>query len=727
VQKTLESRDGVHSATVNLMLNNATVVYDPAVVAPVALVDAVNETGYQAELPEPGRSAVEEQEQGDRELEQDYRWLRLRAAVCLAAGAVAMLLSMPLMHSGVGADSFLHRVSMWMDRPLRAVLPGLFEVPPALLDWTLCGLSLFAMLWAGRRFYQKAWSALRHGTSDMNTLIALGTGSAFLYSLFSPRDVYYEAVIFILAFVLSGNALEARAKRRTSSALRALAQLQPATARVVRGGEETEVEVADLRLGDVLIARPGERIAADGVVVDGSSSVDESMLTGESIPVEKAPGARLIGGTLNTHGLLRYRATALGSETVLEQVLRLLRDAQGARAPMQRLADRVSAVFVPCVAAAAALSMLAWLLAGSPLSQSVAIAVAVLIVACPCAMGLAVPAAVMVATGRAARLGLLFKSGEAIERLAKVDTIVFDKTGTLTEGRPEVASFQPAAGMDAGRGVALAAAVESGSEHPLAKAVVRYAAAPLLPVDGFQALPGEGARGTVDGMEVLVGKRRFLEARGVALPPESEDGAGAQTRIWVAAGGQLAGVFSLTDRPRADARETVLRFREMGFPVWMVTGDQQSTAAAIAHVLGIDNFIAAALPKDKVDAIARLRSEGRAPAMVGDGINDAPALAAASVGIAMFGGTDAAIAAADVTLMRLELDAARQAVLLAQATVRTMRQNLFWALIYNLVMIPAAALGYMSPVLASVAMAMSSVSVVANSLRLSRAKLAPRR
>ncbi|MGC8882514.1 MAG: heavy metal translocating P-type ATPase [Bryobacteraceae bacterium] len=682
VQKALERVPGVASASVNLMLHNATVVYDACAVSPAELVEAVNDSGYEAELPPPARSIAEQQRRHDEEEEAEYRRLRRRAVVALACGAAAMA-TMPWHHT----------------RPAWAALAM---------------LSLVVMAWAGRRFYTKAWAALRHGTADMNTLVALGTGAAFLYSLAHPHEAYFESVIFIIAFVLAGNALEARARRRTSEALSALARLEPETARVLRGGEEAEVPVSQLHPGDLVVVRPGERIPADGVVVEGESSVDESMLTGEPLPVEKRPGARVSGGTLNVDGRLVFRATAVGGETELERILRLLRDAQASKAPIQRLADRVAAVFVPVVVSIAALT---WLISGS-----FPAAIAVLIVACPCAMGLAVPAAVMAATGRAAQLGILFRHGEALERLARVDTVVLDKTGTLTEGRPEVRAFHAAAGSDPAETVRLAAAVEQASEHPLARAIVRFASGPLPPVTEFRAWPGRGAEGVVEDRRVLAGKRELLAERGVELPPP-EPGAPGETEVCVAIDGRFAGVFVIRDTLRPDTREAVAELRRMGLRVWMLTGDSESAARAIAREAGIEDVEASVLPEGKLRFIERLRSTGMRVAMVGDGINDAPALAAADAGIAMASGTDAAAAAADAALVRPELMLVPRALKLARAALRVMRQNLFWAFVYNVVMIPVAAAGRMNPVLAAAAMSLSSVSVVSNSLRLARLRL----
>ncbi len=671
VEKTLSASPGVRSASVNLLMGSATVEYDPAQVAPSDLVNAVNDAGYEASLPAPARSIAAAQAARDREDEAAYRALRLRAIVSLACGAAAMAL-MPWHHQA------------WTRHVLMVA-------------------SLVILIWAGRRFYVKAWAALRHRTTDMNTLVALGTGSAFLYSLFSPHDVYYEAVIFITAFVLTGNALESRAKRRAAAALAALGQLRPATARVLSGEEEREVAIDDLRLGDLLVARPGERIAADGVVTGGESSVDESMLTGEPVPIDKLPGDSVTGGTLNVQGRLIYRATALGAETRLERILRLLAEAQAEKAPLQRLADKASSIFVPIVVAIAAVTWLA--------SGSIASAVAVLVIACPCAMGLAVPAATLVATGRAARAGILVRSGEALERLEKVDTIVFDKTGTLTEGRPVVVSLdaEPAS-------VKLAASLERQSEHPLARAISALDENARLDVEGFRALSGMGAEGNVDGHAVLIGRAALLRDRGIPV----DETAAAHTLVHLAVDGRAAGVFHISDRPRATAREAIAALRSMGLRVILLSGDQEPAARAVAAEVGIDEVIAGVSPEGKLETIRNLRSAGRCVAMVGDGVNDAPALGAADVGIAMGGGTDVAVEAASMTLARPDPRLVAEAIVLSRATLRIMRQNLFWAMGYNVAAIPAAAFGLLNPILAAAAMSLSSVSVVTNSLRLAR-------
>jgi Cu+-exporting ATPase len=702
VQKTLEEQPGVSGATVSLMLHNATVTFDPALVAPETLVQTVNETGYEAELAEPGATAVEEQAAQDREDELEYRALRLRAAASLLIGLAAMG-SMPFMH---------HRP--W-------------------IHWAHFVAAAFVMAWAGRRFYVKAWAGFRHRTSDMNTLIALGTGAAFLYSALATvapaslrargvePEIYFEAVVFIIALVLTGNLLEARAKRKTSAALRLLAGLRPETARIVRADSVLEIPLDQIRQGDLLEALPGSRIAADGVVESGESSVDESMLTGESAPVDKKAGDRVVGGTLNQYGLLRYRATALGSDSVLDQVVKLLRDAQGKRAPIQKLADRVSAVFVPAVIVLALLTLGIWLVfSGEPPARAFAAAVAVLIIACPCAMGLAVPTALMAATGRGAQLGLLIRGPEVIERLERVDTVVFDKTGTLTEGRLEVSHAEEYL-PDSLR---LVASLESASEHPVAKALVRHANGfALSRPERFAALPGMGAEGVVEGRAVVAGKADLLQERGTRVDVPAEQG----SAIYASIDGALALRAVFSDRLRPDASSAVGRLKRDGMRVVLLTGDHAAVAHSVARGAGIDDVIAGVLPAGKVEAINRLRAQGARVVMLGDGINDAPALAAADAGMAMATGSDIAMEAADVTLMRPELEGVRRAVGLSRQTMRIMRQNLFWAFFYNVVCIPLAAgafypwLGWqLNPVVASAAMALSSVTVVSNSLRLTR-------
>lgn len=758
VQKALQRQPGVLDAAVNLMMKSAAVTYDPAVIRPEALVEAIRDTGYEAELPRPEQTAFAEQEARDRANEEEFRSLRRKALASGAAGILAMIVSMPLMTSGIHrgpvADPFMRWAMESLTPALRAVMPWLYRIPPAILSWTLLALTVGVMAWAGRHFYVRAWSGFRHRSADMNTLVAVGTGAAFLDSalatvvpgFFLARgvapDVYYEAVVLIIALILTGNMFEARAKSRTSAALRALVALQPKTARVLREDREMDLPIAQVKSGDVVAVRPGERIPVDGEVTSGASAVDESMLTGESMPVEKTAGDRVIGGTINRTGAFRFRATTLGADSVLAQIVKLMRDAQGSRAPIQKLADRISGIFVPVVLSLAIATFVVWFVAAGSGSgvRAFAAAVSVLIIACPCAMGLAVPTAVMVATGKGAELGILIKGGEALQRAGDVTTVVLDKTGTITEGRPTVTDVIPAPGAPRDRDelLRMVAALESASEHPLADAVVRHARernlAFMLPEE-FQSVTGEGAVGVVEGSFVAAGNERLMadyatDPAPLAADAERLTGEG-KTPVYVAIDGRLAGLLAVADPLKATAREAIARLKRMGLEVVLLTGDDRRTAEAIAREAGIRRVVAGVLPEGKVAEIRRLQQEGKVVAMVGDGINDAPALSAADLGLAIGTGTDVAVEASDVTLMRGDPRGIAAAVELSRRTLRTMRQNLFWAFIYNVIGIPIAAgvlypaFGILlSPILASAAMAFSSVSVVTNSLRLRRARVA---
>jgi len=579
----------------------------------------------------------------------------------------------------------------------------------------------------------------------MNTLIALGTGAAFLFSLamtladdwFAARgirpQVYYEAVVWIIALILLGNLLEARAKNRTWEALRRLISLRPATARVLRGGAEQTVSLDDLRVGDRVLVRPGETIPADGVILEGSSHVDESMLTGEPEPVRKVVGESVVGATLNRNGALQLRVTSTGEETVLARIIRLVREAQGSKPPIQRLADRISAVFVPVVLILATLTFGAWLLFGPEPSylHALVAAVMVLIIACPCAMGLAVPTAVMVATGRGAELGVLIRGGEALERTGDVDVVVLDKTGTITEGRPMVGSVIGAAesGLNAERVLQLAASVERFSEHPLGEAIVAEAerrTIPLLPVTAFESRTGRGVEGVVDGHRVAVGNLGLmLEAKVDPGALDRQTGRSDETRIYLAVDGRAAGLITVSDPVRSSSAEAVRRLKQLDLDLLLLSGDDQRTTTSVAQTVGIDRVAAGVLPSGKLQEIRRLQREGKSVAMVGDGLNDAPALAQADIGIAMGGGTSVAVEAATVTLMRGDLMGVVNGIELSRRTMKIIRQNLFWAFIYNLIGIPIAAgvlyprFGLLlSPAMAAAAMAASSVSVISNSLRL---------
>ncbi len=787
VERSLKKQPGVQGAVVNLASERATVTFDPQLVVLPDLLQRIERAGYGVATGEAEFVLKRIADDNDaRRLEKALREVEgvLEVQVLLAADKVRVryiptMVSQtelravmtragfaPLELGGDTEDAEALARAAEIREQRHLLLVGLLLTVPLFLfsmardfnllgewahepwtHWMMLLLATPVQFYVGAQYYSGAWKALRNGSANMDVLIAMGSSTAYFYSLaivlgLMEGHVYFETAAVIITLIRLGKYLEARAKGSTSEAIRKLMALRPKTARVVRDGAELEVPVDAVRVGDVMLVRPGEKIPTDGVVVEGRSTVDESMLTGESLPVSKGVGDTVIGATLNRQGFLKVEATRIGRETALAQIIRLVEEAQGSKAPIQRLADRISAVFVPAVIGVALLTFLVWwLLVPAPAEFSAADTftralmhmVAVLVIACPCAMGLATPTAVMVGTGKGAELGILFRSGEALERAGRVQVVVLDKTGTLTQGQPSVTdvALRPGSALDETELLRLAASVERGSEHPLGEALWAEATRRGLTLSeprGFHAEAGRGVRAEVEGRSVEVGSVSWMRERGMDLatldPILQTWQDEAKTVMAVAVDGTVAGVIAVADTLKEGSAAAVRALKAMGLRVLMLTGDHRKTAEAIARQLDLDGVLAEVLPDGKAAAVQQLQADGTVVAMVGDGVNDAPALAQADVGIALGTGTDVAMATAPVTIMSGDLRALVRAVELSRRTLRTIKQNLFWAFFYNTVLIPAAAVGLLNPMLAAAAMSFSSVSVVTNSLRLKKARIA---
>lgn len=711
IERKLNKLEGVKGAAVNLATNKATVEYDSNRLKASDLIKIIADLGYQAE-PSKEVSVDQEKEQRERELK------KLRVELIFSAIVSSpLILGMVFMLLGVGIP-FLHN------------------------EYFQLIIATPVQFYVGARFYRNAYHALKSGSSNMDVLIAMGTSAAYFYSLYNVffvplepgmmmKDLYFESAVVIITLILLGKYLEAVAKGKTSEAIKKLMGLQAKTARVIREGKEEDILIEEVRPGDLIIVKPGEKIPVDGIVVEGSSAVDESMLTGESIPVEKKAGDQVIGATINRFGAFTFKATKVGKDTALAQIIRMVEEAQGSKAPIQKIADQVSGVFVPVVIVIALVTFILWYLFTGEFTQGLISAVAVLVIACPCALGLATPTAIMVGTGKGAENGILIKGGEHLEMAYKLNAIVLDKTGTITKGEPEVTDVVAFNNYSEADLLRLAASGEKKSEHPLAAAIVEKGKKQLGIIPDptkFKAIPGRGIEAVVEEKLIYIGTRKLMAEKGMTgleevekLVSELEDA--GKTAMLMAIEGKLQAIIAVADTVKENSQQAIKELKKLGIEIYMLTGDNQRTAKAIAKEVGITNILAEVLPEHKAEEIEKLQRQGKIVAMVGDGINDAPALATADIGMAIGTGTDIAMEAADITLMRGDLRTIPAAIRLSKKTMQKIKQNLFWAFIYNVIGIPFAALGLLSPIVAGAAMSFSSVSVVTNSLSLKRFKV----
>jgi len=699
IEKVLNKIDGVTRANVNLSTNKAIVEFPSGLIDDNALIKAVEKAGYKAEV-EVERDLDREKELREKEIKS------LKTSFIISA-----ILSIPLFSA-----MFFH-----MAGNMNILTNGYFQLL----------LATPVQFIIGYRFYKGAYHSLRGGGANMDVLVSMGTSAAYFYSLYNlirgVHEYYFEASAVVITLVLLGKTFEAIAKGKTSEAIKKLMGLQPKTARVIKDGIEVDTPIEKLEIGDIILVRPGEKVPVDGIIVEGNSSLDESMITGESIPVDKSVDDTVIGATINKFGSFKFKATKIGKDTVLSQIIKLVEDAQGSKAPVQRLADKISGIFVPIVVGIAFLTFLGHYFVGGSFNSGLINAVAVLVIACPCALGLATPTAIMVGTGKGAENGILIKSGEHLERAHKMDTIIFDKTGTITKGEPEVTDIISFNGYEDAEILRLAASVEKASEHPLGESIVKKSgeeSIELITINSFEAIPGMGLKASIEGKEVLIGNRKLMVKNDIIIGDKENDLSrleeGGKTAMLISIDGNISGIIAVADKIKETSLEAINKLQDMGLDVYMITGDNERTAKAIAKQIGITHVLADVLPENKASKVDELKAQGKHVGMVGDGINDAPALASADVGFAIGTGTDVAMEAADITLMRGDLNGVVTAIRLSHRTMRTIKQNLFWAFFYNSIGIPFAALGFLNPMVAGAAMAFSSVSVVSNSLRLKR-------
>ncbi|HWL26805.1 MAG TPA: heavy metal translocating P-type ATPase [Ureibacillus sp.] len=712
IEKGLNKIDGVSRANVNLALENATVEYDPSQVSPTDIIQRVEKLGYGAIIKVENKDAVDYRQ---KEIQKQKRKF-----------IISVILSFPLLWAMISHFSFTSFI----------YLPEFLMNP-----WIQMALATPVQFIIGKQFYVGAYKALRNKSANMDVLVAMGTSAAYFYSVYQAfisignhhtAQLYFETSSILITLIILGKLFEAKAKGRSSEAIKKLMGLQAKTALVIRNGEELEIPLEEVIVGDTLLVKPGEKVPVDGEVIEGNSAVDESMLTGESIPVDKTMGDAVIGSTINKNGFLKVKATKIGRDTALSQIIKVVEDAQGSKAPIQRLADQISGVFVPIVVGIALLTFLVWIVWVNPgeFTPALEALIAVLVIACPCALGLATPTSIMAGSGRAAEFGILFKGGEHLETTHHIDTVILDKTGTVTNGKPELTDIFVENGVDEQEFLSLIGAAEKQSEHPLAEAIVQGIQArgiPLSLVQEFEAIPGYGVKTIVNQKEILVGTRKLMKQNNVDISKalsamEDLEGQG-KTAMLASVDGQYAGLIAVADTIKDTSQKAITRLQEMGIQIIMITGDNQRTANAIGKQVGVDHVIAEVLPEGKAEEVKKLQDEGKKVAMVGDGINDAPALALADIGMAIGTGTDVAMEAADITLIRGDLNSIADAILMSRKTMRNIRQNLFWAFAYNIMGIPIAAIGLLAPWLAGAAMAFSSVSVVLNAVRLQRVKL----